>query len=101
MGFGELNDNAIKGLTFFKELLSRNLFVNQFVTSVYVICNQIKEYIDNGKQYVKKKQKQGFMHINDGFNLWIVIMRSDSSNICDCNARKAYEGMKLKLVIHC
>jgi len=24
------------------------------VTSVYVICNQIKEYIDNGKQYVKK-----------------------------------------------
>jgi hypothetical protein len=34
---------------FVKELLSRSLFVNQFMVLAHVLCNQIKEYIEKGQ----------------------------------------------------
>jgi hypothetical protein len=38
-----------------KELLSRNLFVNQFMILAHMICNQLKGYIEESQAICKEK----------------------------------------------
>jgi len=46
---------------FVKDLLVRNLFVNQFME--HVTCNQIKVYVDEWKATCNAKLQQMVMHI--------------------------------------
>ena len=53
--FGELSDNVIKDYMFVKKLLGRSLFVNQLMILAHVICNQIKEHIDECQAMSEEK----------------------------------------------
>ena len=60
----------------------------------HVICNQIKEHIDECQAMSEEKQKQVFVHDNDGFYPQLGIMGSYLSKN-DCKERQAYEDMNL------
>ena len=42
MGFGELNDNMIKGIVSVEEIMSRDSFVKELMSLAHVMKNQMK-----------------------------------------------------------
>ena len=75
-----------------KELLRRNLFVNEFMTLDHEICNQIKKYIDECQAKCEGKQRQVYMHwslmvSNYGMALWRVLSQK-AQKVHDYKARQ-------------
>jgi len=57
MGFGELNDNMIKGIVSIEEIMSRDSFVKELMSLAHVMKNQMK-----GKYCRKNDCKASWSH---------------------------------------